>query len=289
MTKMMLMLVVGVVSRLAASERSGLTVLGSAEEFEKVVIDSTEVWTVLFQALPARPWEGRPKALAVADALAHELATRVAVIGVKDAAGIATEYAVRERSAPKLLVFHTRSRNADKVDLPKTAYTRSGEDVETTVYDGSVDWLTADAPGKFDGKQGKHVPSIDVDATGTTATIRTPHPDMTEAHHITQLRLFIILQDDDDGLHLVNSTDLGPSKDAAVAHVPLPQGRRPVTLIATSSCNTHGVWKSNSLQVDAGILPSAVAQVNDLVASYPLSDNGVHLKATLGLGGAGDL
>ena len=283
MRRLLLSLVLFVV---ALSTTGEVVVLTSPEDLEEKVIASPHVWVVLFQAFDPRR---RLESLKVAEALARSLPeVRLGAIGVKEAGPAATEFLVRERSAPKLLAFVTRSRSAEKLDLPKDDYTRLGRDIDVRAYTEATTWLTEKSPGDWAGKEASHVPVVDVDETGTFATVEAHHTAMTNEHHVSQLHLFVVQEENGKRtVSRVGSAATAPFR-RPVATFPIPQHlERPLTIFAVADCNLHGSWASQDLVIHNGILQTAAKQLRDLVAGYARDKtNGLLLKATLGLGAA---
>ncbi|TCJ18493.1 desulfoferrodoxin [Parasulfuritortus cantonensis] len=86
-------------------------------------------------------------------------------------------------------------------------------------------------PGHWKGKQGTHVPVVEV--SGDTIKVTTPHP-MTEAHYIVSHSVVL-----PDGQLLGRKTFT--SKDAPISTYTLPAGvKGPLTV--TSTCNQHDWW-----------------------------------------------
>jgi len=94
--------------------------------------------------------------------------------------------------------------------------------------------LTASAPGKWAGKEGKHVPLVEIH--GGVATVTVPHG-MDEDHFIE-----LVWAKDQTGA-VVAAAEFKPGAAVkAELKFALPTGATAIT--AYESCNLHGVWAS---------------------------------------------
>jgi superoxide reductase len=91
---------------------------------------------------------------------------------------------------------------------------------------------TKDAPGRWAGKEGLHVPQATVD--GKTVKVVTPHP-MSEKHFIVKHTLLT-----PNGKVLGEKT-FSNTDTAAESSYELPDGFKGV-LWVTSFCNLHDLW-----------------------------------------------
>jgi superoxide reductase len=91
---------------------------------------------------------------------------------------------------------------------------------------------TKEAPGRWAGKEGAHVPVATVQ--GAMVTVKTPHP-MTKEHYIVKHTL-ITPEGKLLGEKIFTNTDT-----AAESSYTLPEGFKG-TLWATSFCNIHDLW-----------------------------------------------
>ena len=95
--------------------------------------------------------------------------------------------------------------------------------------------LTADSPGKWDGKQGGHVPKVTFNEGEGTVTVETTHG-MSEEHWITTQ----YVRDQNGkvvGLESFQGTD-----PKALSTFQVPEGTTELT--AYSHCNLHDHWKA---------------------------------------------
>jgi len=95
--------------------------------------------------------------------------------------------------------------------------------------------LTMDAPGKWTGKQGSHLPQVTFHEGEGAATLFTKHG-MSPRHWITAHYLR-----DQDGKLLALQTYAGTDKEAR-HRFDLPKGTTRIT--AYSHCNVHGDWQA---------------------------------------------
>eukprot|EP00960_Hanusia_phi_P028453 747419-Hanusia_phi.AAC.4 len=108
----------------SAASRS-FTALKNVDDFEENVIKSMDVWLVLFVGMSNDEIKAkgidREKCQTAIDQLGvvteemRKLSVQVAVADVDDLAGIASEFNVRKRMLPKILLFKTRARDADSI------------------------------------------------------------------------------------------------------------------------------------------------------------------------------
>ena len=91
---------------------------------------------------------------------------------------------------------------------------------------------TKEAPGRWAGKEGAHVPKVTVE--GRKIKVVTPHP-MTEKHFIVKHTLLT-----PEGKVMGEKT-FANTDPAAESSYDLPEGFRG-TLWATSFCNLHDLW-----------------------------------------------
>jgi superoxide reductase len=91
---------------------------------------------------------------------------------------------------------------------------------------------TKEAPGRWEGKEGAHVPRVTL--KGRMVAVLTPHP-MTKEHYIVKHTL-ITNQGELIGEKIFTNTDA-----AAESSYTLPEGFKG-TLWATSFCNIHDFW-----------------------------------------------
>jgi superoxide reductase len=96
---------------------------------------------------------------------------------------------------------------------------------------------TAAAPGEFAGKEGKHVPKIEV--KDSKATVTVGHG-MEEAHWIQYIWA------KDEGGSMIGAVKLAHT-DTPTLTLDVPAGVKSVT--AFESCNLHGVWKADPAPV----------------------------------------
>lgn len=112
----------------------------------------------------------------------------------------------------------------------------AGLQAEITAAEGKG-VLTASAPGEFGGKEGKHVPKIEV--SDSKATIVVNHG-MEEAHWIQY-----IWAKNESGT-MIGAVKLAHT-DTPSLTIDVPAGTKAIT--AYESCNLHGVWASDSTPV----------------------------------------
>ena len=110
-----------------------------------------------------------------------------------------------------------------------SAYAADGPLFGSIVY-------TNENPGKWDQKQGSHAPVITVE--GKKVKVQTNHP-MSEKHFIVRHTLVL-----SDGSVLGSKTFTATDPEA-VSQYDLPEGYRG-TLYATSFCNLHDFWLSET-------------------------------------------
>jgi superoxide reductase len=91
---------------------------------------------------------------------------------------------------------------------------------------------TKEAPGRWAGKEGAHVPQVKLE--GRQVTVVTPHP-MTKEHYIVKHTL-VTSEGKFLGEKIFTNTDA-----AAESSYTLPEGIKG-TLWATSFCNLHDYW-----------------------------------------------
>jgi superoxide reductase len=91
---------------------------------------------------------------------------------------------------------------------------------------------TKEAPGRWAGKEGTHVPKVTVE--GKTVTVVTPHP-MSEKHFIVRHTLI------DANGKCIGEKTFANTDTAAESTFELPEGTKG-TLRATSFCNLHDFW-----------------------------------------------
>ena len=91
---------------------------------------------------------------------------------------------------------------------------------------------TKEAPGRWAGKEGAHVPKVTVE--GKIVKVVTPHP-MTEKHFIVKHTLVT-----PDG-KLIGEKTFASADPAAESSYNVPEGFKG-TLWATSFCNLHDLW-----------------------------------------------
>jgi len=91
---------------------------------------------------------------------------------------------------------------------------------------------TKEAPGRWAGKEGAHVPKVTVE--GRRIKVVTPHP-MTEKHFIVKHTLIT-----PEG-KVIGEKTFANTDPAAESSYELPEGFRG-TLWATSFCNLHDLW-----------------------------------------------
>jgi len=91
---------------------------------------------------------------------------------------------------------------------------------------------TKEAPGRWAGKEGAHVPKVTVE--GRKVKVVTPHP-MTEKHFIVKHTLVT-----SEGKFIGERTFANTDPKAESAYE-LPEGFKG-TLWATSFCNLHDLW-----------------------------------------------
>jgi superoxide reductase len=99
-------------------------------------------------------------------------------------------------------------------------------------YAAGVLVYTKDAPGRWAGKEGAHVPKVTVE--GGKVTILTPHP-MTPAHFIVKHTLLTA-----EGRVIGEKTFVASDPKAESAY-DLPADVKG-TVWATSFCNLHDLW-----------------------------------------------
>jgi superoxide reductase len=95
---------------------------------------------------------------------------------------------------------------------------------------------TKDDPGRWEGKQGTHVPKVTV--TGSKVSVVTNHP-MSDEHYIVK-----------HALVLANGTYIGSklftSKDKPESEYELPAGYKGKFYV-TSFCNLHDFWLAEAM------------------------------------------
>ena len=93
-------------------------------------------------------------------------------------------------------------------------------------------FYTADAPGRWAGKQGGHVPMIE--RSGSTIKVTTGHEMDGFNHYIIK---HIIM---DDGFGFVDETMFNPESDAPISQHEI--GGLKNLVYAISLCNKHDAW-----------------------------------------------
>jgi superoxide reductase len=88
-----------------------------------------------------------------------------------------------------------------------------------------------DDPGRWDGKQGSHVPQVTV--TGSKVAVVTKHP-MSAEHYIVKHSLVLV-----DGTYIGSKTFT--PKDKPESEYELPAGYKGKFYV-TSFCNIHDFW-----------------------------------------------
>lgn len=88
---------------------------------------------------------------------------------------------------------------------------------------------TAEAPGKWKGKEGSHAPVVTLD--GKEVTVLTPH-DMTPKHYIVRHTIVHV-----DGRVVAERTMYPDGEPLSIFTV-----QEPGTYYATSFCNLHDMW-----------------------------------------------
>lgn len=96
---------------------------------------------------------------------------------------------------------------------------------------------TKDNPGIWKGKEGSHAPVVEI--SGNKVTVKTKHV-MTEPHYIVRHTLVTA-----DG-RVLGSKTFKPTDKEAVSTYELPAGYKG-KLYATSFCNLHDLWVSETL------------------------------------------
>lgn len=96
---------------------------------------------------------------------------------------------------------------------------------------GSV-YYTVDAPGRWAGKEGGHIPMIE--RNGATIQVTTGH-EMDDYHHY--IVKHVILNKD---FEFVGETMFDPEKDAPISEHYI--GGQGSTIYALSVCNKHDAW-----------------------------------------------
>ena len=91
---------------------------------------------------------------------------------------------------------------------------------------------TKEAPGRWAGKEGAHVPKVTVE--GRKVKVVTPHP-MTEKHFIVKHTLLTT------GGKVIGEKTFTYTDPAAESSYDLPEGFKG-PLWATSFCNLHDLW-----------------------------------------------
>ena len=97
--------------------------------------------------------------------------------------------------------------------------------------------LTTDAPGKWDGKAGSHVPQVSFQQGQGTVTIHTAHG-MSPEHYITAHYIR-----DQDG-KIIGMKEYTGNESDATAVFTLPP--KTVQITAYSHCNLHDHWAANA-------------------------------------------
>lgn len=97
--------------------------------------------------------------------------------------------------------------------------------------------LTASAPGEFAGKEGKHVPKLEL--KDGKATITVGHG-MEEAHWIQYIWA------KNEAGKVLGSVKLAHT-DTPTLTLVVPAGTKTIT--ALEACNLHGVWASDAMPV----------------------------------------
>ena len=96
---------------------------------------------------------------------------------------------------------------------------------------GSV-FYTAESPGRWSGKEGGHVPTIEV--SGSKVQITTAH-EMNEYEHYIVKHILL-----DQDLGFVHETMFNPETDSPISEYDL--GSLQTRIYALSICNKHDAW-----------------------------------------------
>ena len=146
---------------------------------------------------------------------------------------------------------HSRADFATETEAAKAARFDAAVAAAEVREAGAAAVLTAERPGEWKGKEGKHVPAMtaaskggagggspsDKDVSAVAVTVTVPHS--MDAEHFIEL----IWAKDQDG-RVVAAKQLAPG-DAPSLTFTAPAGTTSVT--AFESCNLHGVWASGTV------------------------------------------
>lgn len=134
---------------LAACTRAELTLLKNDEAFEETVIQSGEVWAVLFTS-PSKG-EDAEAAEKVVDRLSMKLSSvQFALADVDSVKAFASEFNIRKRMVPRLAVFASRARQVDLIPMKGDALP-TAEALEAAV----LAYLAENAKGETTGRYEK--------------------------------------------------------------------------------------------------------------------------------------
>jgi desulfoferrodoxin (superoxide reductase-like protein) len=137
---------------------------------------------------------------------------------------------------------------AAAVSLPKLLAGCGGDDFEMNPswqsraadLEGRGQIYTKAAPGKWMGKEGTHVPTLELSADKKTATVRLTHGMATD-HYITTIYV-----KDDQG-RVIGLRELMGSDSEALGMFTVPESS--LELTAYAFCNLHDLWQSDSTEI----------------------------------------
>ena len=110
------------IALLLTSANAEVRTINDDEDFEETVIQSAEVWAVMFTS-PSKG-DDAVKAEKMMERLAMKMSgVHFGVADVDNVKTFSSEFNVRKRMVPRLLVFNSRARQADVI--PMCAHTRS--------------------------------------------------------------------------------------------------------------------------------------------------------------------